>query len=152
MNCPYCEGESRVVDSRPSPEGIRRRRECQECRRRFSTVEKVVAAELRVAKAGGRQPEEFSRAKIAKAIMRVSKNTDLSAVRADHIARIIEAAVIDSGRVVVTSREIAEMVLAHLRDVDPKIHERFSVNYEEEGPRRSPHTSAVVQLKLFNGE
>jgi transcriptional repressor NrdR len=63
MKCPYCSESSHVVDTREVAEAIRRRRECNECSQRFTTYERVAAANLQVVKNDGRR-EDFSRDKL----------------------------------------------------------------------------------------
>ena len=131
MECPYCGGPSRVVDSRPIPEGIRRRRECQRCGRRFTTHERLAPAELRVVKQPGRPPELFDGAKIARAVLRVARDGRLTEGQARELARRIEAELVDQGRSTVRSAEIAERVLARLTELDRLAATRFAADYTD---------------------
>lgn len=131
MECPYCGGPSRVVDSRPIPEGIRRRRECQRCERRFTTHERLAPAELRVAKQPGRPPELFDGGKIVRALLRVARDSRLTQAQGRDLARRIEAELVDQGRTTVRSAEIAERVLALLTELDRLAATRFAADYTD---------------------
>lgn len=132
MNCPYCDGPSKVVDSRPIPDGIRRRRECLDCGRRFTTHERLAPAEIRVVKQPGRRPEHFDAEKIARAVARVSRDgARLGEAEARSLARRIEAELVDAGRASIRSAEIAERVLALLLEVDRLAATRFAADYTD---------------------
>jgi transcriptional repressor NrdR len=132
MDCPYCEGDSKVVDSRPDASGIRRRRECKECGRRFTTHERVASAGIDVTKRGGRS-EPFDAEKIARVLRRLSHDRRrLTEGDFARFARRVEAAILDSGATSVTSAQIADLVLTRLPDLDPVIHRRFSADYRDE--------------------
>src|SRR5947209_829984 len=118
MNCPYCIGESKVVDSRPISDGIRRRRQCLACGRRFTTQEKLVSVEIKVIKLRGRPIEEFRLDKIKSAMGRVSKGRSIEKAQIENAARSIEAELVDSGKLNVRSEEIASMVSAWLGRID----------------------------------
>lgn len=131
MNCPYCDGPSKVVDSRPIPDGIRRRRECLECGRRFTTHERLVPAEIRVAKQPGRSPEAFDAGKIERAVLRVARDGRLEETEARSLARRLEAELLDQGRTKVRSSEIAERILALLTELDRLAAVRFAADYTD---------------------
>jgi transcriptional repressor NrdR len=131
MNCPYCDGPSKVVDSRPIPDGIRRRRECLECGRRFTTHERLVPAEIRVAKQPGRSPEAFDAGKIERAVLRVARDGRIEEAEARALARRIEAELLDEGRATVRSAEIAERVLTLLTALDRVAATRFAADYTD---------------------
>lgn len=154
MNCPYCDGPSRVVDSRPFPEGggIRRRRECQACRRRFTTHERLAPVEVRVVKERGRAAEPFAAEKIVRVLERVAHGRPLAGADLERIARGIEADLLDAGRAAVTSAEIARVLLGRLRAVDEVAAERFAVDYRDEDGRLRLATAppeGEKQLGLF---
>mgnify|MGYP001571242027 FL=1 len=69
MDCPYCLGKTRVTDKRGSPEGVRRRRECLKCKKRFTTYEKIGRGDVYVIKKDGRR-EKFSREKLSAGVER----------------------------------------------------------------------------------
>lgn len=130
MKCPYCERDSRVIDSRPIAEGIRRRRECTGCGRRFTTHERLAPVEVRVEKAGGRGTEEFAPEKVARAVGRVG----LPGREAGEVARRVEMELVDARRHAVRSGEIAGLVHRLLSELDPEAARRFAADYVgEEG-------------------
>jgi transcriptional repressor NrdR len=143
MNCPHCGKSSRVVDSRPVPQGIRRRRECLSCRRRFTTYEKVVVADLKVIKSRGRLAEEFDLAKLKKVAMRVCRNTSISAKEVDGIISKMESDLAESGKNTITSAEIASILLGELQVKDSLAYSRFVVNYlDDQGHLQLQHVIA----------
>lgn len=131
MTCPYCDGASKVVDSRPIPDGIRRRRECLECARRFTTHERLAPAEIRVVKQPGRGSEPFDAAKIARAVERVGRDGRLDSAEARALARRIETELVDEGRSSVRSSELAERVLTRLAELDRLAATRFAADYTD---------------------
>lgn len=158
MNCGFCGGNSKVVDSRPIPDGIRRRRECLRCGRRFSTHEKSIPLEVRVLKAGNRSPEDFSPDKIAIALQRVCKGRPIGDSQIDDIVRRIEADLGASGRATISSSELAFIVLDTLKSLDRIAYMRFVSNYTDaegrvslEQARPQKPLSRDNQLDLFNG-
>ena len=157
MNCPFCRSASKVVDSRPIPDGIRRRRECLRCGRRFTTHERIVPTELRVLKAGDRAPEDFQPEKIAVVLRKVTKGRPVSESQIEDAVRRIEADFAANGLTAVPSSELARIVAGALRDLDQVAHFRFLSNYtdatgrvvferEERARRRPPSTE---QMDLF---
>jgi transcriptional repressor NrdR len=157
MNCPFCRGASKVVDSRPIPDGIRRRRECLRCGRRFTTHERIVPTELRVVKAGDRPPEDFQPEKIAVVLRKVTKGRPVSESQIEDAVRRIEADFAANGQTSVASSELARVVADLLRELDQVAHFRFLSNYtdaagrvvferQERAPRRPP---ATEQMDLF---
>lgn len=129
MKCPYCERPSKVVDSRPIPDGIRRRRECSGCGRRFTTHERLAPVEVRVIKAEGRTNEDFDPAKIARAVGRVAGSGPLRPKDAVEIARRIEIELVDARRTSVRSGEIAALVHRLLGELDHEAARRFAADY-----------------------
>ena len=129
MKCPYCERPSKVVDSRPIPDGIRRRRECTGCGRRFTTHERLAPVEVRVVKAEGRDGEDFDRTKIARAVQRVIRGGPLRPRDAADIALRIEVELVDARRSSVRSGEIAALVHRLLGELDHDAARRFAADY-----------------------
>jgi len=157
MDCPYCGGSSRVVDSRPITDGIRRRRECQNCERRFTTHERLAPVELRVVKAGGGS-EPFQGQKIERAVTRVADGLDVSEERVRQLVRRVEAQLSLLGGPSVSSRHIAALVLDQLEALHPLAHHRFRANYTDPEGRLLPSPTEVEELSeedqiaLFGGE
>ena len=129
MKCPYCERPSKVVDSRPIPDGIRRRRECTGCGRRFTTHERLAPVEVRVIKAEGRDNEDFDPQKISRAVERVARSGPLRRRDAVDVARRIEMELVDARRSSVRSGEIATLVHRLLGELDPEAARRFAADY-----------------------
>lgn len=131
MNCPYCDGSSKVVDSRPIPDGTRRRRQCDACGRRFTTHERLAPAEIRVIKRPGRAPEPFDADKIARALLRVAGGDRPGEAAVFALARRIEAELVDEGATTVRAAELARRVLEHLHEIDRLAATRFAADYTD---------------------
>jgi len=120
MRCPYCgENDNRVVDSRLSKDGlaIRRRRECNDCQRRFTTYEKVEDVLPMVIKLDGRR-EPFDRDKILSGIRRACQKRPISEDTINEFVDSLEAHFQEIGRREIPSREIGEMVISKLKEWD----------------------------------
>ncbi|MFQ5879167.1 MAG: ATP cone domain-containing protein, partial [Dehalococcoidia bacterium] len=114
MRCPYCDhDDSRVTDSRTAPEGIRRRRECLACGRRFSTLERVQVGELLVAKKDGRR-EPFSREKVLIGVRKACQKRPIAAAVMEALADAVETAAAALGRAEVPTSFIGELVMERL--------------------------------------
>jgi len=157
VKCPYCDGESNVIDSRASIDGVRRRRECPLCKRRFTTYEKLNEPNLKVSKRSGKT-EPFSSDKLIATLKRVCRDRpNVGAADIERLARAIEAQLVDERARTVTSGRLVEMVLARLQDIDKLSYERLAINYTTEDGRLQPRGSSVPaqdssQLPLFDGE
>jgi transcriptional repressor NrdR len=120
MKCPFCSfEEDKVIDSRQIDEGItiRRRRECLNCSRRFTTYEKIETIPIMVIKKDkSRQP--FSREKILNGLMRASEKRPVSITDLEGIVNEIESHIYNSTQKEITSKEIGEMVMTRLKDLD----------------------------------
>ncbi|MBC7076203.1 MAG: transcriptional repressor NrdR [Syntrophomonadaceae bacterium] len=133
MRCPYCqEGESRVVDSRSSEDGsfIRRRRECNACRRRFTTYERVEERPLLVIKKGGGR-EPFIREKLLSGITRACEKRPVSMEDIENVAAEIERELRDNYEREVSSKVIGEKVMDRLQDLDEVAYVRFASVYRQ---------------------
>ena len=131
MHCPYCaHTESRVVDSRDSETGeaIRRRRECLNCNKRFTTYERVEAVALYVLKKDGRR-EEFSRDKLRAGLRLATTKLDIAPQQLEAIIEQVENALRARNVTEVPSREVGEMVMERLRDLDEIAYVRFASVY-----------------------
>ena len=130
MKCPACGNpDLKVIDSRPIEEGnsIRRRRECLQCAKRFTTFEMIEQAQIMVLKKDGSK-EPFDRNKLVTGIL---KSTRKRTVDADAIVDEIEFELQNTLRLEVPSVELGDMVLAKLRDVDEISYVRFASVYHE---------------------
>ncbi|NLV89166.1 MAG: transcriptional repressor NrdR [Tissierellia bacterium] len=133
MKCPFCSfHESKVVDSRPTEEGqaIRRRRECINCSRRFTTYEKIEEIPLMVIKKDGNR-QTFDRNKILNGIIKACEKRPVSMERIENIVGEIEKSLYNSMEKEVTSNEIGEMVMNKLKDVDHVAYVRFASVYRQ---------------------
>lgn len=157
MQCPYCGSDSSVLDSRITAEAVRRRRSCTECKRRFTTYEKLAAPGIKVVKRSGKS-EPFDADKIRAALARVCRDRphlgDADVLR---LARAVEAQLLDERVKSIKSGEIAARVLTLLNDVDKLAYERLAANYVDESGhlRTDPRSSRDVdpgQLGLFGAD
>lgn len=133
MLCPYCqEAESKVIDSRSSEDGtvIRRRRECEACKKRFTTYERVEERPLLVIKKGGTR-EQFDRNKILKGLTRAVEKRPVSSATLERIVNAIEADLRDTNDREVSSMVIGEMVMDKLRNLDEVAYVRFASVYRQ---------------------
>ena len=128
MQCPYCGKKSRVVDTRSAGEGVRRRRECQICGRRFTTYERVAPIRVMVVKADGRR-EEFDRDKLMAGVRKASAKRPVSSEAIDDMVSGIEGELYSRGEREVPSRVIGEMVMERLRGLDDVAYVRFASVY-----------------------
>lgn len=131
MKCPFCGfGESRVIDSRPADAKIRRRRECSKCGGRFTTYEAVEVPLLMVEKKDGTY-ETFDRDKLIKGIFTAIKKRPVTIKQVSAIADYIENYYANQLKTTAKSREIGEIVLDKLREIDPISYIRFASVYED---------------------
>jgi transcriptional repressor NrdR len=129
MKCPYCGFyESRVTDSRDQGGTIHRRRRCERCANRFSTVESVVLPELMVVKRDGRR-EPFKRENIQTGLIRACQKRPIPVGELEAIVEDIENALYKLGRAEVETRVIGEMVMERLRKLDDIAYIRFASVY-----------------------
>lgn len=133
MKCPYCGfNDSKVVDSRLNEAGdaIRRRRECLECTKRFTTFERVEEIPLTVIKKNGER-EPFSRTKLLEGILRALVKRQVEREKAEDIVDGIEASLRNEFRYEVQSKELGDRVLKALEQVDKVAYIRFASVYKE---------------------
>lgn len=138
MRCPFCaHEESQVKDSRPSEDNtsIRRRRQCEGCGARFTTFERVQLREVMVVKsgAGGGEPrrEPFDRAKIEQSVALACRKRPVSAERIERLVSGIQRQLETLGDAEVESRQIGEMVMEGLRQLDSVAYIRFASVYRD---------------------
>src|ERR1700733_11819230 len=120
MKCPFCQHlELKVTDSRDAPEGnaIRRRRECLNCLRRFTTFE-TIELTLQVHKRDGRY-EDFQQQKLINGLQSACRHTTISHDQVIMIASKITGELIQRGVQEITTTEIGNMVMQHLQALDP---------------------------------
>lgn len=131
MKCPYCEHpDSRVIDSRESSEGIRRRRQCINCSQRFTTYERLQPVVLYVVKKDQRR-EEFSKEKLLSGLRKACEKRPLPVARVEQMAEEIEADLLALGKAEVSSSIIGDMVMEKLKMVDKIAYIRFASVYRD---------------------
>ena len=133
MKCPYCGSlETRVVDSRYSEdmEAIRRRRECLNCGKRFTTYERVEIAPIIVIKKNGAK-EEFDPEKVKKGMLKACEKRPISPEDIEIAVQEIERELRSRDSIEVTSMEIGEMVMEKLKAMDKVAYIRFASVYRE---------------------
>lgn len=129
MHCPFCRHpDSRVVDSRTSDDGssIRRRRECPNCGKRFSTLE---IASLTVLKRSG-VAEPFSREKVVNGVRKACQGRPVSDDDLAHLAHKVEEAIRASGQAEIDATDIGLAILPPLRELDEIAYLRFASVYQ----------------------
>ncbi len=131
MRCPYCKFEdSKVIDSRSSNEGmvVRRRRECLDCERRFTTKEYVEESPLMVVKVDGRR-EIYDHEKLKRSLQIACNKRPISTSTIDNIVNEIAIKLRDMSQEEIPSREIGELVSDTLRNLDDVAYVRFASVY-----------------------
>lgn len=130
MKCPVCGYyDSKVIDSRPSVDGnsIRRRRECLECQKRFTTFETVEAMQIFVTKKNG-DKEIFDRNKLLSGVIKACHKRPVDPER---IVNEVEQELYNDMRNEITTSEIGELVMLKLKDYDQVAYVRFASVYRE---------------------
>ena len=131
MHCPFCgHADTQVKDSRPSEDGaaIRRRRYCIGCGQRFTTIERVQLRELTVIKSDGRRVA-FDRDKLARSIRIALRKRPVAEERIERIVTGVVRQLEASGDAEVSSKQIGELVMETLKDVDAVAYVRFASVY-----------------------
>lgn len=133
MKCPFCGFiEDKVIDSRPTDEGssIRRRRECSKCQKRFTTYEKVESLPLMVIKKDkSRQP--FNREKLLNGLLRACEKRPVSINDLENMVEGIESQLYNSLQREVSTKDLGEMVMAKLKNLDEVAYVRFASVYRQ---------------------
>ena len=133
MRCPYCDqSDDRVVDSRESKDGltIRRRRECLNCGRRFTSYEQIEDIPYMVVKNDGTR-EEFDRKKLLAGLRKACEKRPVPARRLDEIADDVESALHEREEREMSTREIGEHLMEALRELDQVAYVRFASVYRK---------------------
>lgn len=133
MKCPYCGyPESKVVDSRPTDEGlsVRRRRECLECGKRFTTYETVESLPLVVIKKDGSR-QTFDRNKVLGGLVKACEKRAVPLAVLEGVTADIEQHILNSLSREVRSEYIGELVMERLKEVDEVAYVRFASVYRE---------------------
>jgi transcriptional repressor NrdR len=158
VQCPFCTHDSAVTETRVSADGVRRRRVCGTCKRRFTTYEKVGSPGLKVEKRDGRL-EPFDSDKLHRALERIARHRG-EAIASDDLRRIVrdvEAALVDRNAKTVRWHDVVRLVLARLRAIDAVSADRFEASYKGDDGRIHldddlDATATRPQLGLFPGD
>jgi transcriptional repressor NrdR len=133
MKCPYCHvDDDRVVDTRPSDDGlaIRRRRECHQCKRRFTTYEYVERTTIKVVKKdGARVP--FDRERLKQGLEKACWKRPISDAKIEGVVSEVESHIAANFESEVESRAIGELVMQQLRELDQVAYVRFASVYRQ---------------------
>ncbi len=149
MRCPYCGcTESRVVDSRPTDEGerIRRRRECLNCTKRFTTYEIVETTPLMIVKRDNSR-EPFNREKLTNGLLRACEKRPISLDDIDAVIDKVEARIYGGMEREVSSKVVGEITLEYLKDLDEVAYVRFASVYRQ---FRDIHSFMTELEKMLN--
>lgn len=133
MHCPFCGFvDTRVVDSRTNEQGtaVRRRRECQECAKRFTTFEQVEEIPITIIKGDGAR-EIFNRNKLLEGLMRATIKLEVPRERLEKLVDEIEASLRNEFKQEVSSREVGERALKALKKIDKVAYIRFASVYRK---------------------
>ncbi len=131
MKCPYCShGTTRVTDKRGSPDGIRRRRECSKCKKRFTTYEKIAQTDLWVIKKDGRR-ERFERKKLENGIEKAFEKRPVSKEKIEQLIDKIEEQIRKKGKKEIRSTIIGEMIIKRIKSLDNVAYIRFASVYRD---------------------
>ena len=133
MQCPYCQHtDSRVLESRSTEAGrsVRRRRECLQCKHRFTTYERIEFVPITIIKRD-RRKESFDRSKLLRGIVRACEKTGISHGRLEDIVDEIEVQIQQLPKREVTSNKIGELVLQYLRNENEVAYIRFASVYKQ---------------------
>ena len=133
MTCPFCgHKEDRVIDSRESKEGdvIRRRRQCLECERRFTTYERSDEIPYMAVKKDGRR-EKFDRQKVLNGLLKACEKRPVPMAKLAEVVDAVEGKLSDNSDREITTTEIGEMLMDRLRGLDKIAYVRFASVYRD---------------------
>ena len=131
MKCPYCGfDDSKVIDSRPAEDRIRRRRECCKCGKRFTTFEAVEHAPIVVVKKDGAR-QEFDREKLFNSLLRACNKRPVAYETIEKAVDSIESTLLNALEREVPSSRIGELAMEKLRDIDDVAYVRFASVYRQ---------------------
>jgi transcriptional repressor NrdR len=129
MNCPFCgTDDTKVTDSRPDQDGIRRRRECLACGRRFSTLERIELPGVALLKKDGRR-EAFDRSKIITGVRKACEKRPIPSGAVEALADEVEQAVYGMNRAEIPASVVGELVMERLKALDHIAYIRFASVY-----------------------
>ncbi len=131
MECPYCSYKSsKVTDKRSSPQGVRRRRECLKCKKRFTTYEKIERGDLYVIKKDGRR-EKFDRNKLEAGIEKAFEKRPVSRDKIQKMINEIEEQIRKKGKKEIKSSIVGDLVSKKIKRLDKVAYIRFASVYRD---------------------
>jgi transcriptional repressor NrdR len=132
MRCPYCNAEnSKTLETRDSPENTtRRRRECVSCNKRFTTYEYVETVELMVRKKDGKL-ERFDVNKIIRGLQKACEKRPVTMSQINELASQVRSDLMLKGTEEISSREIGDLIIRHLKNIDRIAYIRFASVYKQ---------------------
>lgn len=131
MECPFCSNMIfKVTDKRDSPQGIRRRRECLKCKKRFTTYEKIERGDLYVIKKDSRR-EIFDRDKLERGIDKAFEKRPISKEQIQKMINEIEEQIRKKGKREIKSSIIGDLVIKKLKKIDKVAYIRFASVYHD---------------------
>ena len=133
MKCPFCsDPNTKVIETRLLADGtaMRRRRECEGCKRRFTTYERIEEKPMYVLKKNG-SIEEFEKEKVLRGILRAVKKRNVKKELIDSAVNEICEEIKNSNKSEVTTHKIGEFIMKKLRDLDEVAYVRFASVYKE---------------------
>lgn len=133
MKCPFCHCDQGVVlDSRDTPNGeaVRRRRQCENCGQRFTTYERVEAAEIKVIKKSGKK-EVYDRDKLRRGVVKATWKRPVSMAQIEELLDRVEGDIRALGKAEIPSAEVGNFTLNQLRQVDSLSYLRFACVYRD---------------------
>jgi len=131
MKCPYCShSELKVTDKRESPHGIRRRRECLKCKKRFTTHESVIENNFYIIKKDKRR-EKFDREKLKKGVDKAFEKRPVSQEKIDKMINEIEEQLRKKGKKEIPSSLLGELIMKKIKNIDNVAYIRFASVYRD---------------------
>jgi len=129
MKCPYCgNARTRVIDTNRSARGVRRRRVCKACGRRFSTMERAILTTPLVVKRDG-QREEFNHEKLLSGLRTACARRPVSADDLERLVDRVEGHIRQMGKTEIPSRVIGDLTIEELKALDPVSYIRYAIVY-----------------------
>ena len=129
MKCPYCGNKrTRVIDTTRSEQSIRRRRVCQGCERRFSTIERAILTTPLLVKRDGRR-EAFDREKLLSGLRTACARRPISADELERLVDRVEDHIRQMGKAEIPSRLVGDQVIDELKTLDPVSYIRYAIVY-----------------------
>ena len=131
LDCPYCSNKSsKVTNKRSSPDGIRRRRECLKCKKRYTTYEKIEKNDFFVIKKDNSR-ENFSTEKMSRGIKRAFEKRPIQKEKVDSMIREVEETLRKKGKKKIKATTIGELIMKKMKKMDNIAYIRFASVYRD---------------------